>query len=280
MTQNTTVSQQYGACEVKTAISGTTWWQVYRAINEYFGEFVWLYSAKIDVSDKYEALLEQFIELKAVCSQRITTISDVFVHESSLCWAVSLVNGQSVGDVWRKGDAYTIENALAVVLSVCQALSHAHTQDVLQQPDQAFCTTTGGVQLLNLGAARRLAQAGVVGLARDALAFQMQASKPQASPKSDLYSLAATLFTMLSGQLPTQPGLAHALGGLHLAGRHRPGDAARPQRPPSQRSCLVRATAHHRPRPQRCADAGPLAPTSAQPPQHLPQPAPPWPVRR
>jgi serine/threonine protein kinase len=119
---------------------------------------------------------------------------------------MELLRGETLAERIRKGPL-SIEQALQIGRQICQALQAAHRAGVVHRdlkPQNVWITESGDVKLLDFGLARaaglaRLtAQSTVLGtpgyVAPEIL------SGAGADPRSDLYSLGATLFEMVTGQ--------------------------------------------------------------------------------
>src|SRR5271167_1084308 len=96
-----------------------------------------------------------------------------------------------------------------MALQVCPALKHVHDHGVIHRdlkPANILRTAAGVVKLTDFGIAKVFAQGhltstgGVVGTA-EYLSPEQAAGKP-VSKRSDLYSLGAVLYTLLTGRPP------------------------------------------------------------------------------
>lgn len=108
------------------------------------------------------------------------------------------------------------DEACAIALAACAALQAAHDRGVLHRdvkPDNLLFSADGQLKLADFGLAKlrdadsRLTQEGVI-LGTPAYMAPEQALGDQLSPATDVYSLAAVLYEMLSGAVPFE----HATG--------------------------------------------------------------------
>ncbi|MHC5058341.1 MAG: protein kinase domain-containing protein [Planctomycetota bacterium] len=143
--------------------------------------------------------------------------------------AVELIEGETVRQKVDRDGALTEEEAVRVSLGVAKALEHAHRNGLVHhdvKPAHVMVAADGTVKILDLGLARPVSE-------QKALHFTAEggfAGSPHyASPeqaggrsdidiRSDLYSLGATMYSMVTGKAPfggeTLPGvLAGHLGG-------------------------------------------------------------------
>ncbi len=133
-----------------------------------------------------------------------------------LCYFImEFVEGQSVGEILRKRGPIAEKQALQIVYQVAQALEHAENHRLVHRdikPDNIMVNRNKTAKLLDLGLAK-------IGLAsRDTnkttpgtavgtpnyIAPEQALGKTEIDTRSDIYSLGATLFKMLTGQTPFQ----------------------------------------------------------------------------
>ena len=121
------------------------------------------------------------------------------------------VPGESVGDRLEREFRIPEDEALVLITQVAQALHHAHGRGLIHRdvkPDNILLTGDGQAKLADLGLAKTTATSG--GLTRTGRALgtphfmapeQFRNAKA-ADVRCDVFSLAATLYQMVTGQLP------------------------------------------------------------------------------
>ena len=141
------------------------------------------------------------------------------------------VDGGTVDDLLRHsaGKPLPLEQALRIAAGVCRALERAHLNGIVHRdlkPANVWLTIDGTPKLGDFGlvAAMRGAHGETVdkltgeGMMVGTLAYMApeQALGRQPDPRSDLYSLGAMLYELVTGQRPFTAGDAQALVSAHL----------------------------------------------------------------
>src|SRR5271154_4232581 len=124
-------------------------------------------------------------------------------------YAMEYVDGPSLEDDLERTERLPWKDVLDIVLQVCPALKHVHDHGVIHRdlkPANILRNSAGVVKLTDFGIAKVFAQGhltaagGIIGTA-DYLSPEQAAGKP-VSKRSDLYSLGAVLYTLLTGRPP------------------------------------------------------------------------------
>ncbi len=158
---------------------------------------------------------ERFLRERAVLARlhhpRIPPLLDDGVAEDGTLWlATGFVEGATLGTHLRRGSVGGLDLSL-VVEQVGDALAHAHAHGVVHRdlsPHNIICTEQGAY-LIDLGIAHH-AEMGALTTDATALgtlgfAAPEQLDGGRCSEESDIYGLAAVVFTVLIGQ-PPHPG--------------------------------------------------------------------------
>jgi len=163
------------------------------------------------------AFVEAFLR-DAEAARALTHVNVVRIHEAGQaadeCFcAMEYVDGPSVAELLRTQGVIRPRRALDITLQIASALDYAHRLGVLHRdikPENILLTTDGTAKLADLGLS-----AAIQAVPRESetegkpriwatpayLAPEIALGEPS-DPRSDFYSLGATLFHMLTGALP------------------------------------------------------------------------------
>ncbi len=141
----------------------------------------------------------------------IVTVYDVLEEQGTPVIVSRYMAGGSVEDLLAKADSHrlTLEHATQLAEQVCGALDHAHRQGIVHRdlkPGNVWLTEQGTAMLGDFGLAvaldrsRMTVQGMIVGTVAYMPPEQALGRNPDA--RSDLYSLGAMLYEMLTGRPP------------------------------------------------------------------------------
>ena len=129
-------------------------------------------------------------------------------------------DGMTVASLLRRGGAMDEERSLWIGLQMARALDHAHRSDLVHRdvkPDNIIITKDGVAKLCDLGLARTEADEGEPArMGTAAYISPEQARGGAVDERTDLYSLGATLFHMMTGRVPYEGNDASAVLAMHL----------------------------------------------------------------
>ncbi len=121
------------------------------------------------------------------------------------------------------GRRLEIERAIQIAIDVCRALEHAHSRGIIHRdlkPANVWLDEDGSARLGDFGLATtdRRSRAAIEGMLVGTVAYlpPEQALGRSADPRSDLYSLGAMLYELLTGEPPFPGEDAVAIIGQHL----------------------------------------------------------------
>jgi serine/threonine protein kinase len=127
-------------------------------------------------------------------------------------FAMEFVEGESVGSKVRRARRFTENEAVKTCIAVAEALAAAHAQGLIHRdvkPDNIMVTRSGQVKLADMGLAKdtvgedlNLTKTGRgLGTPHFMAPEQFKEAKT-VDVRCDIYSLGATLYMMVTGQLP------------------------------------------------------------------------------
>src|SRR5262249_15518355 len=127
------------------------------------------------------------------------------------------VDGPSAEALLRHRGKLSVGDAVHVALDVARALEHAHSKGIVHRdvkPDNILITRSGVAKLGDLGLAKRADAPTHLPAARQGfgttayMPYEQAINARRADGRSDLYALGATLYHLLTGQVPF-PGENH-----------------------------------------------------------------------
>ena len=124
-------------------------------------------------------------------------------------FVMEYVEGTTVQDELDRGKAYDEKAALGIALAVARALEHAHERGLIHRdikPANILLTRDGNIKLADLGLARMAADVqGTAGVAAGTpyyISPEQARGQADVDIRTDIYSLGATLYHMVTGRVP------------------------------------------------------------------------------
>jgi serine/threonine-protein kinase len=130
---------------------------------------------------------------------------------------LEFVDGLSAHALCQESGRLSIPDAVHLALDVARALEHAHSRNIVHRdikPDNILLTRAGLAKLADLGLAKRVDEASHLTVTRQGfgtthyMPFEQAINAKDADGRSDIYALGATLYHLLTGQVPF-PGDNH-----------------------------------------------------------------------
>ncbi|MBI4578742.1 MAG: serine/threonine protein kinase [Planctomycetes bacterium] len=235
---------------------------VYRAIQESTKREVAIKVAleEMQLAGKRPHRFDREVELASLLKHpSIITIFDSGTTPDGRCYFVmDYVRGLPVDQYVREHDL-SIEQALSLFISICQAVNHAHQRGVIHRdlkPSNVLVDSEGVPRVLDFGLAKALGGAGerlgsVVSVAGQILgtvpymAPEQLAGRPEAADiRTDVYALGVLVYEILAGCLPYDVSLPAS----QILRRITEGSPP----PPSRRWSPVKEIEPHAPGKTRC----------------------------
>jgi tetratricopeptide (TPR) repeat protein len=169
-----------------------------------------------------------------------------------LYYVMPYVEGESLRDRLAREKQLPVDDALQIAREVADALSYAHSHDVIHRDikPENILLAGGHARVADFGIARAVTEAGGQRLTETGLAIgtpaymspEQAAGSRDLDGRSDLYSLGCVLYEMLAGE-PPFTGPVDTLVHQHLAVQPTPITSLRPAVPAAVSAALMRALA-------------------------------------
>jgi putative methionine-R-sulfoxide reductase with GAF domain len=146
--------------------------------------------------------------LSALEHPRVVRVRDAFEDDSGSYLVMELVEGPDLGDVLRDRGAPGLpaEEVVRHVREAGEALRYVHEQQIVHRDVKPRNLIAGaeGTVLVDFGIARQMDEgdAGTIGIGTPRFIAPEVLAGGRASPRSDVFSLAATAWTLLTGVPP------------------------------------------------------------------------------
>jgi serine/threonine-protein kinase len=130
---------------------------------------------------------------------------------------LEFVDGSSVHALLARFGRLSVGDAVHIVLDIARALEHAHSRNIIHRdikPDNILLTRSGVAKLADLGLAKRMDETSHLTAARQGfgtpyyMPYEQAMNARSADGRSDIYALGATLYHLVTGEVPF-PGSTH-----------------------------------------------------------------------
>src|SRR5205085_3416730 len=127
------------------------------------------------------------------------------------------VDGPSAHSLLERFGRLAVPDAVHIILDIARALEHAHSRNIVHRdikPDNILLTQSGVAKLADLGLAKRTDEASHLTAARQGfgtpyyMPYEQAMNAKYADGRSDIYALGATLYHLVTGDVPF-PGENH-----------------------------------------------------------------------
>jgi serine/threonine-protein kinase len=127
------------------------------------------------------------------------------------------VDGPSALGLLEQPGRLSVGDAVHIALDVARALEHAHSRNIIHRdikPDNILITRSGVAKLSDLGLAKRTDEASHLTATRQGfgtpyyMPYEQAINAKHADARSDIYALGATLYHLVTGEVPF-PGANH-----------------------------------------------------------------------
>ena len=140
---------------------------------------------------------------------RVVRVLDHFAEPTGRYIVMELIEGEDLGTVMKKrgSPGLPLAEALEHAREACEALQYVHEQQIIHRDvkPQNLIDSGHGVVLVDFGVATEVAEeeaGGTVGIGTPRYMAPEVFAGGSVSPRSDVFGLAATLWTLISGKPP------------------------------------------------------------------------------
>ncbi len=170
-----------------------------------------------DNQSAFDLGADKFYEEAKLVSQfngnpNIVSVYELFSENGTVYFSMEYLHGRTLKQYIRDNGSLTAPKALYVALCVSNALAAAHGASILHRdisPDNIIICKDGNVKLIDFGAARQLAseqsQSFSIILKPGFAPLEQYSRKGNQGPWTDIYSLGASLYFSLTGDIPEDP---------------------------------------------------------------------------
>ena len=199
--------------------------KVYVATDERFNSTVAIKETVFEDKNLRKAFEREARLLNSLKHSALPRVSDHFNEEGGQFLVMEYIAGDDLAEMMeRNGEAFPLEDVLNWANQLCDALDYLHSKDIIHRdikPQNLKLTPGGQIVLLDFGLAKgnptdaqhQTAAKSIFGYSRSYASLE-QIQGTGTEPRSDLYSLAATLYHLLTG-VPPADALTRAMNVLN-----------------------------------------------------------------
>ncbi|MFP4345860.1 MAG: serine/threonine protein kinase [Anaerolineales bacterium] len=165
------------------------------------------------LSDLQKQFQQEAVVLARLHHPHLVRVTDYFQEEGKVYLAMDFVDGESLADKIEREGAQPQEQVVAWGKELLDALAYCHNQGIIHRdikPQNVICRPDSSVVLVDFGLVKlwnpqdpqtRTVMRGM-GTPEYAPPEQYDLQESHTDPRSDLYSLGATLYHALTGRVP------------------------------------------------------------------------------
>ncbi len=202
--------------------------EVWLAEDNRLGRWVAVKILRDSLANREDDLVDTLVQEARIVAKlqhaNIVGVYDYGVHKGHHFLVMEYVHGYSVRQLLQTQSRLTEGEAIRYGAQVATALHYAHQQNVIHcdvKPENILVNEEGTAKIADFGVAEAVTRTLASEQMRDVLGtFAYLAPEviqgAATDPRSDIYSLALTIYEMVSGRLPFSGNSAAALAGQRL----------------------------------------------------------------
>ena len=162
--------------------------------------------------------------IAALDNEHIVRIYDVFEENGTAYYVMEYLGGGSLVDGVKAGKAMPEPEAVESIRQIADALSYLHSKGIIHfdvKPSNVLRTEDGKLKLIDFGISKHYDESGLqtsstpVGISKGYAPleqYQQGSDIKSFTPATDIYSLGATLFALLTGGNPPEASIVNEDG--------------------------------------------------------------------
>lgn len=169
----------------------------------------------LQVRQYKESFVKEARKISGLSHPNIVHVLGVFNENDTVYYVMQFIRGGSLKDLIDSHGTVPEQEALKYTRQIASALDYMHTQKKMchydLKPGNIMLSESNDAMLIDFGIAKNYDEQGhetsttPPGLTKGFAPLEQYSSIEGFSPKSDVYSLGATLYAMLCGQTPPEP---------------------------------------------------------------------------
>jgi eukaryotic-like serine/threonine-protein kinase len=151
--------------------------------------------------------------LSSLHHPRVVNVMDYFTQETGVYLVMEMIQGKDLGEILKErgNPGLPVAEAIEYTRQACEALQYVHDQQIVHRDVKPAnlidSPDNGGIVLVDFGVARQIGaqeqvDQGTIGIGTPRFMAPEVFAGGTVSPRSDVFSLAATLWTLLAGKPP------------------------------------------------------------------------------
>ncbi|MCB0210980.1 MAG: serine/threonine protein kinase [Anaerolineae bacterium] len=138
----------------------------------------------------------------------LPSVTEDFTENERQYLVMELIEGQDLAQIVKRNGPLSQEQALEYMVQVCRIVAYLHRQNIIHRdikPQNIKITHKGQALLVDFGIAKIAEDGGHTALGAKAVTEGYSPPEQYSGhtdPRSDIYALGATLYTLLTGQKP------------------------------------------------------------------------------
>lgn len=225
---------------------------VYQAYDEILNRMVAIKVLRTEFSHDEQFIRRFEREAHAATSlnhPNIVAVYDVGEEEAIYYIVMEYIDGMTL-KTYCEGRALPVTKAIDIISQICDAIDHAHAHRIIHRdikPQNMLIREDGTVKVTDFGIAVAMSNATLthtMSVLGSVHYFSPEQAKGKfADEKSDIYSLGAVLYELVTGQVPFEGDSPVAVALKHLQDTARRPTSLNPAVPQALENCIMQALA-------------------------------------